>query len=178
MQTNRIRPQQPAVAIGFIFCLLLLFGLVPLPKILIYNRTASLPVGWYLQIPASKYNIGDLVVFSPPAAAQSLAEQRNWLKKGEPLLKRIGALGNTPWEIDDSGQFFIAETYIGNTSETDSLGRAMPRIRGKFYVGPDEFLPVSPHPGSFDGRYYGAVPLSHIQCKAVPIYTWSGNAAN
>ena len=49
-------------------------------------------------------------------------------------------------------------------------GRKMPSLsHGGHVVDKDSFLPVGDNPKSFDGRYYGTVPLSCVEYKAVMI---------
>lgn len=169
-RSTQKKKQWPA-AISLILFFLLLSGKLPVPKIFVYNRTASLPVGWYLILPSQSYQLGDIVVFQAPEKAKELAIQRGWFSEGELMMKRIGALENMSYRIDENGQFYVEKTYMGQTAIADRYNRPMPQLRGTFTVGPGTFLPVSKNPNSFDGRYYGSVPLENIRCKVVPFLT-------
>lgn len=159
------------VAVCAFFLILLLGGWLPLPKILVYNRSASLPVGWYLIVPTQQLHVGDIVVFKAPSQAEALAIERGWLPKGDLMLKQIGALAGMSYRIQDDGQFYVGDAYWGQALEVDRQDRPMPQLRGSFTVESGNFLPVSHHPTSFDGRYYGTVPLANIRCKVVPVLT-------
>ena len=69
-----------------------------------------------------------------------------------------------------SRQFYVNGVYIGQASRTDGKGQQMPdRSCGIHMVEEDCFLPVGDNSHSFDGRYYGTVPLECIKNKAVLI---------
>src|SRR6266545_8222830 len=79
-----------------ITCLaVLLVGMTPLlhpvPK-LIWNASASVPIGLYLVTPTNVHHVGDLVVVRPPEALAAFLETRGYLARGVPLLKHIAAL--------------------------------------------------------------------------------------
>ena len=143
-----------------------------MPKILVYNHTASLPIGWYLILPYREYQVNDIVVFRPTEEIEELAVQRGWKQPGEPMLKQIGALENMTWQIADNGQFYIGSAYWGQVAEQDSNGRPLPKLCGTYTVPHGNFLPVVKNPGSFDGRYYGTMPLNNILYSVVPLITW------
>jgi conjugative transfer signal peptidase TraF len=157
--------------LGVISFLLVLYGYVsiPLPRVLIYNHTESIPIGWYLILPTHNYEVGDIVAFSAPKEAQKMALARKWIREDDVMLKKIGALEGTKYVIDKNLQFYVDGNYIGPVYQADGEGRPMPVIRGEHIVKTGTFLPVTKNPSSFDGRYYGAVPLSEIEFKVVPI---------
>ncbi|WP_333594543.1 S26 family signal peptidase [Anaerospora hongkongensis] len=171
-KTTNIRFKKAAITLGLVVLFLIPLGFIPLPHILVYNRTASLPLGWYLKMPLGTYQVGDIVAFQPPGDAKALAVERGWIRDGELLMKKIGALENMPWQIDGNGNFFVADMYIGPVSEVDRLGRPLPQMHGSYSVKPGSFLPIAFPTGSFDGRYYGDVPLGNIQYKVIPLFTW------
>ncbi|MEA2908225.1 MAG: hypothetical protein QOJ15_306 [Bradyrhizobium sp.] len=65
--------------------------LQPVPK-LIWNASASVPIGLYSVTPTSVHHVGDLVVVRPPEALAAFLAARGYLAKGVPLLKHIAAL--------------------------------------------------------------------------------------
>src|SRR5947208_3227869 len=71
--------------------LLLLIPLHPRP-LLVWNATASAPVGLYAVTASVGLAAGDLVLAWPPAAAARLAAARHYLPRGVPVVKRIAAL--------------------------------------------------------------------------------------
>lgn len=139
---------------------------------LYFNETESLPRGIYLRIPAWDFKEGDYVVYQPPAAVQSIAERRGWIRPNELFLKKVGALEGTDYRINPiNGHFYIRGQYVGSVFASDREGQAMPATYGRFVVPMGEFLPVGSAPRSFDGRYTGTVPLENIRAKVVPLLT-------
>src|SRR5258708_19089348 len=63
----------------------------PVPK-LIWNASASVPIGLYAVKPTSVHHVGDLVVGRPPEALAAFLDTRGYLARGVPLLKHIAAL--------------------------------------------------------------------------------------
>ncbi len=72
----------------------------PLPK-LIWNASASAPIGFYAVHPAGAVQVAELVVVRPPDALASFLDERHWLPKGALMLKRVLALpGQTVCRAD------------------------------------------------------------------------------
>src|ERR1700730_9278187 len=59
---------------------------------LVWNATASAPVGLYVVTSAARGSRGDLVLARPPPNVRSLAATRGYLPDGVPLVKRVAAL--------------------------------------------------------------------------------------
>ena len=153
---------------------LLLFALqlvnLSLGKLFYINLSASEPRGLYWIAPlGGELKLGERVFFEVPEAARPYVFGRQWLLPGALLLKEVGALPGDTYQVNDIS-FFINEVYIGPVSSVDRHGQPLPRLRGFFRVPDGYFLPISQQiPNSFDGRYFGAVPISLIRGKAVPI---------
>lgn len=160
-------------AIGIVFFLYLLYGNITVPNLLIYNHTESIPIGWYLRIPIELYGdiqIGDIVGYDVPDHIREMAIKRCWLKETDIMMKKVGALTKDSFEIRDDKTFWVRNQYIGNVYEFDSKNQSMPMMNvGKHEVGKDEFLPVTKHPYSFDGRYYGVIKINKIKFVAIPL---------
>ena len=156
---------------GWAFMLMLLIRVESrLPQVFVYNATASVPVGWYLLLPPQNVARDDMVVFTVPEDMQALAVERGWLPKGTKMLKRVGGLAGDMYGVNRSRQFYVNDVYIGQASLVDGKGQEMPdRSCGSHMVEDNCFLPVGDNPHSFDGRYYGTVPLECINNKAVLI---------
>jgi len=159
-----------------IFCFLVLPSqLYPSPKKLFYlNLSASFPRGIYLiqKFRTSDIKPGVVVIFDPPPAARPLIYGRGWLPSGWSLIKYVGAVSGDTYTVE-GGCFFINGRYVGQVFNQDTEGNPLPVIKGTETVKPGEFLPVSTHiPHSFDGRYFGAIPLSAIRGKAHPVWTF------
>jgi len=60
---------------------------------------------------------------------------------------------------------------VADQLATDHEGRALPAWSGCRTLGPDEiFLLMADAPDSFDGRYFGPVPVSAVVGKLVPLW--------
>ena len=149
-------------------CFLLWHAPIPWPQVLVYNRTPSLQTGWYLMLPAGEVKDGDIVGFAPPEDMKELATERGGLNPSAVLLKKVGAMPGEVYEIDAQQGFYANGKYIGQVHETDGEGRTLPNVgQGMHVVEPGRFLPVTEHPFSFDGRYYGTLDLSVIRFRAI-----------
>ena len=142
------------------------------PNTLFYNRSGSMPLGYYLAIPSKNIQKGDLVCIELPKEMESYAIERGWIKPGELLLKKVGAMYGETYEITDR-LIQIEGKYVGPVYEQDRKGQTMPVRRGTFTVKKNHFLPVAEQsPTSFDGRYYGDVPMESIITKVIPLVTF------
>src|SRR3546814_8695651 len=61
----------------------------PPPPRLLWNATASAPVGFYLLSPGARFKRGDMVVARAPHPARLLAARRHYLPMNVPLVKRV-----------------------------------------------------------------------------------------
>lgn len=139
----------------------------------ILNRTPSLPYGLYFCRPIRIIQPGILVVIDLPPETRMLMETRGYIPKSGFLLKHIGALEGDSYMVDDKA-FYVKKALVGPVKDRDSCNRLLPKIRGKFTVPPEYFLPVSATiPNSFDGRYLGAMPLKLIKSELIPLLIWS-----
>ena len=142
------------------------------PLRLVYNASASVPLGFYTVRDTGELAAGDLVIARPPLRAERLLVERRYLGVGVPLVKQIGAVpGSTVCR--DADRITIDATPAAVARDVDGLGRALPRWTGCRLLGPGEiFLLNSGVPGSFDGRYFGPSPARDIVGKATPLWTW------
>ena len=150
---------------------LLSFPVSKLPKSYYLNLSPSVPLGVYRLTPSVSLAVGDLVVFDPPHRAYPYIYARNWLPRGWPLIKYVGALAGETFSIEGAS-FSINNKYIGTVYDRDDEGRTLPKITGTHTVEPGMFLPVSPYSRSFDGRYFGTVPVNSIKGKASPLWLY------
>jgi len=142
------------------------------PLRLLYNASASVPLGFYTVRDAGELAAGDLVIVHPPRRAQRMLIERRYLGVGVPLVKQIGAVpGSTVCR--DADRITIDGTPAAVARDNDSLGRILPRWDGCRRLGSGEvFLLNARVPGSFDGRYFGPSPARDIIGKAMPLWTW------
>lgn len=136
------------------------------------NLSNSVPLGLYRVVPPDRLETGELVVFGLPQGARFLIYERHWLPNNWPLIKYIGAKEEDTYTVQINS-FLINDKYVGPVYERDSDGKALPYIGGRHRVERNAFLPVSTHiDTSFDGRYFGTVPLSAIKGKLYPVWTF------
>lgn len=152
-----------------------LSGLVhPTPRLL-WNASASVPLGLYAVWPATPLHVGELVVVQPPGQLARFFAARRYLPLGVPLLKHILALsGHT---VCRSGlRITVDGAAMGKALERDRLGRALPGWQGCRQLAPGEvFLMNRTPPDSLDGRYFGPLPATSIVGRADPIWTHAEN---
>lgn len=144
------------------------------PKKLIWNASASAPVGLYRVVPVDRIDVTDLAVVMPPEELANFLDERRYLPKGLPLLKRVLALGGT--QVCRSGADIIAYGMsYGQARERDSQGRPLPDWRGCRQIAEGEaFFMNWDAPDSFDSRYFGPLPLETVIGRAIPLWTTDG----
>lgn len=137
---------------------------------LLWNATASTPVGLYrLQAPGVLHD-GELVAAIPPEPIASFLAKGSFLPKGVPLLKHITALpGQTICRIGDT--VTIDGKTAGVALDRDHLGRLLPRWSGCQRLRKGEvFLMNTTVWDSLDGRYFGPFPVTSIIGRAMPLW--------
>jgi conjugative transfer signal peptidase TraF len=141
------------------------------PKCIFWNASASVPLGLYVAKPVDQLRVGQIVVFYPPEPIARLADRRDYIRRGTPMLKRIAARhGETVCRIGLRVQ--VGETAV-LARATDRMGRSLPIWAGCRRLGADEvFLLNADAPDSFDGRYLGPQSKDRISAIVVPIWTF------
>ena len=150
---------------------LALTAFIDMPKKLVWNASASIPLGLYTITPADHLKVGDRVAIDPPEAIASFLAERGYLPRGVPLLKTVAALpGQRVCRIDS--KIIIDGVAIGEARECDRLGRELPVWQCCRNIGADEiFLMNAAAADSFDGRYFGPIAAKAIIGKALPFWT-------
>ena len=142
----------------------------PLPR-LIWNASASVPIGLYAVHPAGALRVTELVVVRPPKTLASFLDERRYLPKGVPMLKRILAL---PGQIvcRFSRTITVDGIAMGEALDHDGRGRVLPVWKGcRVVAGNEVFLMNWLSEDSFDGRYFGPLPVNTIVGRADPLWT-------
>lgn len=131
-----------------------------------FNPTPSLPKGVY-RIVSGAPEKNELVSFCLEGEFAELALERGYLEPGScpsglrPLLKRLAAL---PGDFVDPSAFPICAL--------DSQGRSMSPALAPGVVPLGMALVLADHPGSFDSRYFGFVPLENLQ-RVEPVFVFN-----
>lgn len=139
--------------------------------ILVWNSSASAPIGLYLVLPETRPRTGDLVLVRPPAAITDLAARRGYLPRGMPLIKQVAAMGGDDVCAKDD-DLSINGDIVAQRRRIDGNGRSLPRWEGCRRLLADEILLLMPAPDSLDSRYFGPLPSLHVIGRLVPL--WAG----
>jgi len=146
---------------------ILLAGVVQVAPILVWNASASAPIGLYL-IENCPLEIGDYALIAPDGTLEKFIAGRGYLPENIPLLKRVAALPGD--EICREGEaIFINETYVAEARIFDSFGRELPKWNGCFTLQSDESFLLNDHEKSLDGRYFGATKADDVIGVARPV---------
>ncbi len=146
-------------------------GLAPMPTKLIWNASASAPIGFYTIAPAGNLEVPDLVAVMPPAPLAHFMVARGYVGRGVPLLKHV--LGLPGQRVCRTGRTItINGMEMGDALERDRMGRAMPVWQGCRTIATGElFLMNGGVRDSFDGRYFGPLPAGAVIGRAIPLFT-------
>jgi len=162
-------------------CAELLFGIVglgliasaafvsPTPK-LVWNASASAPIGLYRVVSGTPKR-GDLALVRAPNSAAKLAAERGYLPRNVPLVKRVAALsGNEVCAFHEA--IFVEGKIAALRRKTDRAGRPLPWWNECRELGTDElFLLTNDRSDSFDSRYFGPVSSANLIGRLVPLWT-------
>jgi conjugative transfer signal peptidase TraF len=141
----------------------------PMPRLL-WNASASVPIGLYAMHPVGRLTAGELLVVRPPAALAQFMAARGYLALGVPLIKHVAA---SPGQIIcRSGRSITVDSVVvAEALDRDARGRELPAWQGCRAVKTGEvFLMNAGVTDSFDGRYFGPVPDSTIIGSATPLW--------
>jgi conjugative transfer signal peptidase TraF len=142
----------------------------PVPK-LIWNASASVPIGLYAVHPIGALRIGELLVVAPPDPLATFLDERHYLPKGVPLLKHVAALPGQS-VCRTGGTITVDGIAVGVALGRDHLGSPLPTWRGcRVIAGGDVFLMNRRSAASLDGRYFGPLSTTTIVGRADPIWT-------
>ena len=144
-----------------------------LPKLLLWNTSASVPRGLYWLRPASPLHANELVAVKPPEPLAKFLAARGYLPLGVPLLKHIAALpGQTVCR--HAHTVTVDGHAVAVAREHDAHGRLLPSWQGCRTLRAGAVFLLNPTiPDSFDGRYFGALPASAITAHAEPLWILS-----
>lgn len=144
--------------------------LSPRPR-LMWNASASAPIGLYAIEVDGPFKGGDLVAIDTPEPLATFLARRRYLPKGVPLMKHIAGMpGQT---VCRSGHAITLDgVKLGDALARDRAGRVLPAWRGCHRIIAGEIFPMNARVrDSFDGRYFGVLPSARIIGRAVPVWT-------
>lgn len=140
----------------------------PQPRLL-WNSSASSPVGLWSVSPEASIHRGDMVVarLSPPW--RGFASRRRYLPANVPLIKRVAAVsGDTI--CADGRHLSVNGVIVAQQLQRDKSGRSLPSWRGCTLLRKGAMLLLMEHSASFDGRYFGPTRHSDIIGRAAPLW--------
>jgi conjugative transfer signal peptidase TraF len=157
------------LATAFVAITLSPIALSPTPR-LVWNATASAPIGLYWIGSADKLVQGDLVVARLAPGAGQLASDRAYLPLGVPVVKHIGGVPGDRI-CGSAAAVTINGRMIARRLRSDSRGRPLPAWLGCVTLRSDQVLLLNADvPGSFDGRYFGPIERRLIIGRAYPLW--------
>jgi conjugative transfer signal peptidase TraF len=145
--------------------LLILLTTRPTAPTLVWNASASVPLGLY-RIDSGPVGRGDLVLIRLPPDITDLSHRRGYLPKSAYLIKFVIAIaGDQVCRLSD--RILINGVVVTRALSHDRSGRGMPVWHGCRTLARDEFFLLARDPQSFDSRYFGPVPVSAVVGRAV-----------
>ena len=141
----------------------------PLPHV-VWNASASAPIGLYRIEPLRDPPLGALVAVTPPPALARWLAERGYLGERVPLLKHVAAkAGQRVCRI--GAVVSVDARRVAVARARDGQGRPLPVWQGCRTLPPGELLLLNPaHPDSLDGRYFGPLPASAVIGRATPLW--------
>lgn len=138
---------------------------LPLRPLLLWNASASAPIGLYAVAAPDGIETGDMIIARVPERLRMLAARRRYLPANVPLVKRVAAEpGDT---VCASGlAVFVNGRRIARRLEHDGIGRPMPWWTGCVTLRRGALFLLMDDPASFDGRYFGPTGRTDIVGKA------------
>jgi conjugative transfer signal peptidase TraF len=137
----------------------------PSPR-LVWNASASVPIGLYRVSPGTPADVGDFAIARVPANVRLLAARRRYLPANVPLVKRVAAMPGD--EVCALGpRLFVNGQPSAVRRAADRHGRPLPWWSGCARLREGQrLLLAGPSPDSFDGRYFGVSGPPDIIGKA------------
>jgi conjugative transfer signal peptidase TraF len=169
-----IRACRTLLTIGAALTLIGASAVVRSDPLVVWNASASVPVGLYAVTPITRPGVGDLVAVRPPEPLGRWLVENGYLGPETPLLKRVAALPGS--EVCREGTTINVDGQaIAEAQARDRLGRPLPVWGGCRTLRDGEvFLLNADHPASLDGRYFGPLDADNIIGRATPIWTQEG----
>ena len=128
--------------------------------LVLFNRTPSLPTGFYLRWGGDWPRRGDVVALALPPAAWSYARLRG--ERTDVLLLKHVLAGAGDFVSTLHGELLVNGVRVGSIASVDSAGRPLPHWSVARVLAGDELLVGSSHPRSFDSRYFGPIHANQV----------------
>lgn len=144
---------------------------VPTPLRLVWNASASVPIGLYDLHPPRHLKVGDLVAVMPDKPLADFMVERGYIGRDVPLMKHVAALpGQTVCRTGNT--VTVDAVLFGDALDRDKRGRHLPVWQGCRRIADGDIFLMNPSvPDSLDGRYFGPIAARTVIGKATPLYT-------
>jgi conjugative transfer signal peptidase TraF len=169
-RVRRCRLLRRAAALGALTMAVAVTIALPPGPLLVWNASASAPVGLYGVGATTGIRTGDMVIAWPPKPLRVFAARRRYLPANVPLVKRVMAEpGDTVCALGQ--EIFVNGRRIAERLTRDGSGRPMPWWTGCVTLRSGMmFLLMTDSSASFDGRYFGPTKPAQIVGKATLLW--------
>lgn len=148
-----------------------LAALRPHPPRLLWNATASAPLGLWRLSAAGAPAVGQWVAARPPARWSAWLAAAGYLPPRVPLLKQVAAVGGqTVCRAGD--RVLIDGRLAARARARGRSGAGLPQWRGCRRLAAGEVFLLNARPDSLDGRYLGVTGAADLVAAARPLLTW------
>jgi conjugative transfer signal peptidase TraF len=162
---RRARLVRRIAAVGITMLVVLASAALPPTPRLVWNASASAPIGLYWVRPGADLEPGDMVVAQLPKGARQMAARRRYLPLNVPLVKRVVAVAGD--EVCALGKdIFLNGRRIAERRHADAQGRPMPTWSGCLRLRGRQLFLMMDASASFDGRYFGVTGGVDVVGKA------------
>ena len=150
---RRILGRRVAVAGIGVTLLGLTMAFPPAPR-LVWNASASAPIGLYAVSGRQDIASGDMVLVRVPDRWRRLAAERRYIPINIPLVKRVAAAPGD--RVCARGrEIYVNGHPVAERREADGRDRPMPWWNGCVMLRSGALFLLMDSPDSFDGRYFG-----------------------
>lgn len=149
------------------------------PYSLVFNRTASIPVGvyWAEDVAPGELARGDLACF--PYAPTAWSAERKYFPAGVLLCKPVAGLAGDIVQRTENKLLVTPAgatqtKLLGEYAQADSAGRPLPQdalSNGPIPEG-KVLMIAGTYKNSLDSRYLGLIPAAQLKRRIHPLYTW------
>ena len=139
------------------------------PSALVWNHTASVPIGLY-SIAHTRPVKGDIVLIAPSGDLRATLKDYGVLPANHLLLKQLAATHGDA-VCRDHASITINGAPAATARAAMADGRPLPAWSGCRRLGADDVLVLTGHAGSFDSRYFGPIGADEIVGIAHPLIT-------
>ncbi len=136
------------------------------------NLTASVSRGVYIRIPQKKISHGCYVIFELPDSLSSQLSTASWYPDSQKFIKEVVGVEGDAVESFHNG-YAVSGVELFPQFPYDREGNPLPREMDDLLVVPEGMVLVgSPHPYSFDSRYFGPLDIAEIDGVYQLLWEW------